>query len=685
MLKKFLIGTFVAAAFMVVASTASADCSITTTLRVGSTGTEVSCLQTKVGATADGKFGPMTKASVMAYQASHGLSSDGVVGPMSRAVLNAGGAVSGSFSVGCTSASGFSTTTGLSCISLNANTFAPSGCTSASGFSPVTGGACYATSSTIAGCTAGALFSSTTGASCTTGVVTTTTGALVGGAGDINVTSTTTDVEDQVIEGSTNTKILGFKVEASGSDVSLTSLKVSLKNTVVTTASYRLGNVASEVAVWMGGTKVGSALVSDFSKDTTTNGGVNVYSKSIALTNAVVRNGVSAKQTFYVTITALPNIDTTDMTADNWAVFVNNIRFQDATGVVMTSSETEGSETVGSFEFATLANSGDAKVVISKGSGSPITQEVAVTTAGSTKNVLMLEFKVKTTGTTASFDSLNTTTALVTTGADTYTKIVGDLTLKDNAGNELASIDGADLTNVALAGVFTLAETYTIPADTTQTFRIYATINDASNFTTGATLSVSLPVTTAMVPEDSNGGIIADTGSASGSVQTFVFDVPTIALSGTPTLALLTHTDGTTTGLEDTYIAKINYTVTAPDSAAIYVPLDSFAYGVTGAAGVIYTTGGNNPVVTSANTQFVAGTEGIAGMTESASYRIDAGTSQTFTLTVNLTGNDLSAKVRMTGLWYAISNATPTGTGTTPQFKVTGLTNLYTPLVTLSK
>ena len=55
------------------ATTASADCTITTTLRVGSTGVEVQCLQTVVGATADGKFGPLTKASVMAWQTGKGV------------------------------------------------------------------------------------------------------------------------------------------------------------------------------------------------------------------------------------------------------------------------------------------------------------------------------------------------------------------------------------------------------------------------------------------------------------------------------------------------------------------------------------------------------------------------------------------------------------------------------------
>jgi peptidoglycan hydrolase-like protein with peptidoglycan-binding domain len=47
----------------------------------GSTGPSVVLVQRKVGATADGIFGPATKASVVNYQRANGLAADGVVGP----------------------------------------------------------------------------------------------------------------------------------------------------------------------------------------------------------------------------------------------------------------------------------------------------------------------------------------------------------------------------------------------------------------------------------------------------------------------------------------------------------------------------------------------------------------------------------------------------------------------------
>jgi murein DD-endopeptidase MepM/ murein hydrolase activator NlpD len=51
------------------------------TVKQGSKGADVKYLQNKLGITADGDFGPKTKAAVVAFQTKHGLAADGIVGP----------------------------------------------------------------------------------------------------------------------------------------------------------------------------------------------------------------------------------------------------------------------------------------------------------------------------------------------------------------------------------------------------------------------------------------------------------------------------------------------------------------------------------------------------------------------------------------------------------------------------
>jgi L,D-peptidoglycan transpeptidase YkuD (ErfK/YbiS/YcfS/YnhG family) len=67
-------------------ATAAARCTISVTLRVGSTGTAVRCLQARLNALGysagpvDGSFGPMTRGAVVRFQRAKGLPVDGIVG-----------------------------------------------------------------------------------------------------------------------------------------------------------------------------------------------------------------------------------------------------------------------------------------------------------------------------------------------------------------------------------------------------------------------------------------------------------------------------------------------------------------------------------------------------------------------------------------------------------------------------
>jgi len=144
---------FVAAASMLVASSALAY-TYSTMLKVGSTGADVTALQTQLGVTpATGYFGMKTQAAVKAYQTANGLDAVGYLGPKTRALLSAG--TTGG------------TTSGTSMVP---------GCTAGAMFSSTTGAPCTSTTALVPGCTGTTGFSSTTGASCATGGTVVTTG-----------------------------------------------------------------------------------------------------------------------------------------------------------------------------------------------------------------------------------------------------------------------------------------------------------------------------------------------------------------------------------------------------------------------------------------------------------------------------------------------------------------------------
>ncbi len=124
-----------------VVTTSSANAAITSTLRKGSRGAQVVELQQALNISpADGIFGNMTKAAVVAWQTSKGLVADGIFGPKSRGALD--GAVGMTYPAGCTSGVGYSPTTGQPCTGTVVTTTYPAGCTSSTGYSATTGALC---------------------------------------------------------------------------------------------------------------------------------------------------------------------------------------------------------------------------------------------------------------------------------------------------------------------------------------------------------------------------------------------------------------------------------------------------------------------------------------------------------------------------------------------------------------
>ncbi len=330
-------------------SAASADCMIATTLRLGSIGVDVQCLQTSLGIPVTGVFDNATRSAVINFQVSHKLVADGIFGPISRATWMASFPVVVKFPPGCVSALGHSATTGLPCSGV-ANL--PAGCTSTAGYSPLTGIKCDSSSSNLpAGCRPGDLFSATTGLSCVTnsklppGCTTlsgysTTTGVkcdskvddsgdsdddddndddLSGGEGSASYELISSLSDEEVSEGEDNAEVAGLEIEAEDSDIELTRVHLVFNEA---TAGSDFEDYVDQVSIWLDGERVGEADGDEFSED-------NNWSAMISLDDAVIREGDTGE--LVVAISAVSDLGADDE-GDSWTVDFREIRFKDAGG-----------------------------------------------------------------------------------------------------------------------------------------------------------------------------------------------------------------------------------------------------------------------------------------------------------------------------------------------------------------
>jgi peptidoglycan hydrolase-like protein with peptidoglycan-binding domain len=521
-------------------------------------------VQKLVGVTPDGAYGPLTKAAVEAWQANNGLVPvDGIFGAMSRAKAYELAGSTGTFPAGCTSNEGFSSTTGLSCAVVVGTL--PAGCTSTVGFSPTTGQSCSVVTTLPAGCTSTVGYSSTTGAKCDGGSTPRTTGPLTGAEGDITVSSFTSGTETTIGEGKSE-KVLGVKVEAdNGSDVSLSTMKVVIDgwdDGADDKGSSRLERHIDGVDIYMGSTKVGSADVEDFSKNS------GVYSTSVSLSNAIVRKGQSEK--FYVSVTAASSIDSEN--EDNtWDVDVTSIRFQDAMGVVMTVAE-DGStfkvlDATIDFESATAND----EISITSSSNNPEATTLKVSDSGTSDEYLVFAFKLKADKDSSDLNVLEVPIK-IETGIAGVENVISDIYLKVGS-KTYDDFDVKDGDKDEAVYTFTIDEgDLTLDSGETVEVKVYVEFMKEglpSTYTTGETVQFTL-ISSDLEVENTDGDSVDTSGfsdkegnemilSTSSTVVTNVTTGSTIDRDGkvaTYTFKFTVEADGADVILSDATIAE---------------------------------------------------------------------------------------------------------------------------------
>jgi peptidoglycan hydrolase-like protein with peptidoglycan-binding domain len=630
---KILFAFVIFAVVLVVGATSALAYTHTITLKQGMSGTQVTALQQTLNVTpVTGYFGTLTKAAVMAFQANHGLVADGVVGPMTGAALS-GTIGGGTYPAGCTSNTGYSTTTGLPC---STTTNLPAGCTSNTGYSTTTGLPCSTTTNLPAGCTSTVGYSPTTGQKCdgsTTGPTT-----LTGGAGDITVSALSTYGGEQVGQNEEDVKILGFEVEADdNSDVSITSVKVEF-NEQDTGDDEDMDAYMESVSVFLGSTKVGESKVDEFSES-----GDNVFTESISLSNAIIKAGEKGK--FYVAVSSNNTLDSGDINSDDWQVGVSAVRFQDGEGVITTVALTLDiddnviDDTVEEeFDFASFATAQAVELKVSLNTADDEINEAHIINVESgttdTDNVSILSFQMKAEGSDITVSDIPV--LIATSGeADEAVMLTGtSLWLNgEEIGNETVPTGGAVVFNDL---------DITIDEGSTAKFVVKVDIQDltgALDAGDGVQADMTATEVDAIVAEDESGEEIGTddlTGTANGEESVcydsgIQLDLVSVSAVRTFTADAAGETD------QGEYIIKFNATAFDDNMYIDASTEDDNGANVAG-QGIVYdiTSSAGTPTVSSAT--FTASDSETLDQT-GGEFWIEDGDSREFTLKIVLTGD----------------------------------------------
>lgn len=549
------------------AMTASAAYVHSVTLKMGSTGSQVMSLQQTlnaagftVSATGAGSpgmessyFGAKTKAAVMAFQASKGLAADGIVGPMTGNAL--GGAMTGNFPAGCTSAAGYSTTTGQPC-NTGPSAGLPAGCSSTAGYSPLTGTKC---DSSGAGPSSG--------------------GPLSGGAGSITVTKTNTFAADDVGEGEEEVGVLSFDVEADDSDVELTTVKVELHQGTAAD-SENMEDYITSVQVFLGDDMVGEEDIDEFSESN------DVYSRNISLNGAVVREDDTEEVS--IRVTGQNSVDSADRDTAVINVGVSSIRFLDGSGVTTTDAftldiddDTVDEALEESFTIATFATAADTELKITQGEDKEDVNDahlIDIHATDETVDVPILSFNLEVEGDSdVTIDQLPVRFTVAT--QDHIDQMVSGITLWQD-GDEIASVamssdcveDGAGCASVGTQETYFFDDMdLTLEAGEDYEFLVKIDIygiTDTGDVAAGDTILAEFgEIQTDLSQfdaEDEAGDELADgdkTGTVAGEASEVRDNGIMVELVGTPT-AVKTAGDPTATQ-SDSGLFTITFDVTA--------------------------------------------------------------------------------------------------------------------------
>jgi hypothetical protein len=622
-MKKVIISSAVALAlsFTAMASSAFASYTFSNYLTVGSTGADVTALQswlvssgflTMPAGVSMGYFGSLTKAAVVAYQASVGLPNTGFVGPLTVAKLNAaeGMTMNTSCPVGYTCTPPASTTT-FSC---------PVGwsCTPAAGT--------VTTTSPVANLTA----------------ITT-----PGVAGTLNIAKGTFTGNGITVNDGQSVDVASFDLQAGASDMQVSSVDFDF--------NVRPWLYVNSFSVYNAATGATLATVSGLTSANFTELVVgSEYRLTIPGVSLVVPAGKK------ITIVLHAQFATSNRTATNIYVTRAEVRAVDGTGVTTTQSIGDGISTSSGLNlYVAYGGQNNSNLIITIDPSSP-NQGIVQTNTGTTQtqNVLLGVYDIKSQNINATLQSLNVNLNMSGIGsigtdfANVQLKTGSTLLTSGSIASPAASTSVVSFTNFNLP----------LPMNTYVPVSVYVTVNGGVN---GIQASTSLTVLTANVggiDANSNPLTVSGSGTLPSSNQSFILSGVNLS-----NLAWAIATPGSSNnGTLKTTTFSGSFTVTA-GSNPIYIST-SPAIALATSTNATTTTG-----VVAAVTNFVPSNGLQSYDVAGTDYQITPGSSRTFTINGTVANGAGVSQSIAVGISKITFGSTPTGTDLPISFLLQGL------------
>jgi peptidoglycan hydrolase-like protein with peptidoglycan-binding domain len=520
-MKKILLVTGVAV--LALASVTSA--AFMTNLTVGSTGSDVTALQTwlitngfhiasvEAGTAAKGYFGSQTKAALAQYQASVGLPSTGFFGPLTQAKLNGTASAVVTVSTGC----------------------------------PV-GYTCTANPVTTVTCPVGVTCTPNTG---TTGTVVASNGTTITTPGVQGIMSVTQGPISTSVAyaGQSKVPVLDARIQAQYSDISIQSIQVDLGSS---TNSYNY--VYSKI--YLIDPTTGNVLTSQPLNSSTVVQNGNNYVVGLAGFNFIVPKGTF--KDIQIAVDLYPTVLTQFLGQITASVDQNGIRGVDGAGV---NNYGPASGSISQIVTVSQTQTLTATANVSLDASSPLANAVGITnvSAGSYLGLPVLTFDVNAQGDTLHLHSVSVNIGTAgSTGSPSVNAAYlyqGSTLITSAAVTCSGTVCSTNFANIpdGTSGA-SVAINQTVP------FTVKVDVTGAANTSFAANVIAS---TSAMTIYGSTDNTVNSNGSAQGNLQTVQGQGAVFNLSGTPSITKVVSNSDNAGNATDTYTATFNVTVQA--------------------------------------------------------------------------------------------------------------------------